>query len=96
MIKKFFHYLCFAAASVLWVVLLAFIFQVVMLLLFKIDPLAVGTYKGLSEYWNRGGVLKGKDIVMLLIIFAYLPLCVYGCYKLYHYKYILQHFLLLV
>jgi len=71
----------------LWIVLLAFIFQIVMLLLFKIDPLAIGTYKGLSEYWNRGGVLKGKDIVMLLTIFAYLPLCAYGCYKLYHYKY---------
>lgn len=71
----------------MWTVLLAFIFQFFMLLLFKINPLSSSTYRGFSEYWNRGGVLQGKDIFMLLTIFAYLPLCVYGCYKLYHYKY---------
>lgn len=87
MIKKVFHFLCFAISSVLWIVLVAFILRCLLLFAFGIDPLAPETYAGLAGYWNSGGVLRGADILMLLIIIAYFPICCLGCYKLYHYKY---------
>lgn len=87
MIKKFFHYLCFAIASVLWMGLVAIVLHFVMLFIFSVDPLSPETYAGLADYWNSGGVLKGKDILMILTIIAYFPICCFGCFKLYHYKY---------
>lgn len=88
MIKKILHFLCFAVASILWMVLLAVFFRFVMAFVFKIDPLAQETYAGLVQYWNSGGILQGKDILMLLMLIAYFPLCCFGCFKLYHYKYL--------
>ena len=87
MIKKFFHYLCFAIASILWMGLVAIVLRFVMLFFFSVDPLLPETYAGLADYWNSGGILKGKDILMILTIVAYFPICCFGCFKLYHYKY---------
>ena len=88
MIKKIFHYLCVIAACALWSVLLALIYQFVLMLIFGVDPLSVQTYHGLAGYWNDGGILKGKDILLLLLIFSYFPIWFFGCYRLYHYKYL--------
>lgn len=88
MIKKIFHYICFLAASALWLVLVALILRFVMLFAFSIDLFAPETYIGMADYWNSGGVLKGRDVLMLLIIIAYFPIGCLGCYKLYHYKYL--------
>lgn len=88
MIKKFLHYICVAVACALWICLLALVYQFVILMIFKVDSLSLQTYHALSGYWNDGGVLKGKDILLLLMIFSYFPVCFYGCYRLYHYKYL--------
>ena len=88
MIKKFFHYICVAVFCALWSVVLALLYQFVVLLIFKVDMLSLQTYNAFSDYWNNGGVLKGKDILMLLTIFSYFPICFFGCYRLYYYKYI--------
>lgn len=38
-------------------------------------------------FWNSGGVLHGRDIMMILGLVLYVPICAYGCWKLYNYKY---------
>lgn len=88
MIKKFFHYVCFAIASIIWMALVALVLHFGLLYLFGIDPLAPETYAGIVKYWNSGGVLYGRDLLVLLLIVAYFPICCLGCYKLYHYKYL--------
>jgi hypothetical protein len=87
MIKKFFHCVCFLIASAIWLVLVALVLRYVMLYAFNEDPLSPETYARMSDYWNNGGVLKGRHILMLLLLVAYFPICCLGCYKLYHYKY---------
>ena len=87
MIKKILHYVCFIIASVLWIALLAFILRLLILLAFGIDPYSAATYVGLSAYWNSGGVLAGKDILMFVTGLLFFPLCLYGFRKLYKYQY---------
>lgn len=87
MMKKFLHFLCFAVASAIWMFVLAMVLRLGMVFTFGVDPLAPETYTGFIGYWNSDAVLKGKDILMLLIIIAFFPICSLGCFKLYHYKY---------
>lgn len=88
MIKKILHYACALTAGVLWSALLALLFQQVFLLVYRADILDLRTYKIFSEYWNGGGVLRGKDVMMICCLFLYFPLCVFGWFKLWHYKYL--------
>ena len=87
MIKKFFHYICVAIAGILWSMLLVFIFQQLFFLVYNINLLDLKTYRIFSAFWNGGGVLHGTDILMLCSLLLYLPVCFYGWYKLYHYKF---------
>lgn len=87
MIKKLFHYICVLVACALWSAVLALVYRFGIELIFRVNPLSAQTYHSFAGYWNSGGVLKGKDIMLLLAIFSYIPLCFWGFYKLYYYKY---------
>ena len=88
MIKKFFHYLCVVIAGVLWTSALALLLRIIFITLCDIDVLSPHTYVGVRKFWNSGGVLRGKDLLMLLCVVLFFPLCGYGWYKIYHYKFI--------
>ena len=88
MIKTVLHYVCFVIAGILWIIFLALILKLAMLIFFKIDPFSPATYSGIINFWNNGGVLTGKDVLMFLICLLCLPLCFYGIRKLYKYQYI--------
>ena len=87
MIKKIFHYICVAVSGILWSILLGFIFQQLFFLVYNINLLNPRTYRIFSAFWNNGGVLHGKDILMLCSLLLYLPICIYGWVKLSHYKF---------
>lgn len=87
MIKKSLHFICFAVGSILWSVLLGLLYQQLFVMILKINILAPRTYSMLIDFWNGGGVLKGKDLTLILAVLSYFPLCFYGVYRLYHYKF---------
>ncbi|MBQ8481813.1 MAG: hypothetical protein IJ532_04715 [Alphaproteobacteria bacterium] len=87
MIKKIFHYICVLVAGILWSAFLALLFQQLFFYMYHINLLNPQTYRIFSVFWNSGGVLSGKDIIMFLGLLLYLPLCFYGWYRLYHYKF---------
>ena len=88
MIKKIFHYIWVAIFGTLWSIVLGLVFQQLFFWIYNINLLNPKTYKILSDFWESGGVLHGKDIVMLCSLILYFPVCFYGWYKLWHYKYI--------
>lgn len=87
MIKKIFHYICATIFGTLWSVFLGFVFQQLFFFVYKINLLNPRTYEILSDFWYSGGILSGKDILMLFSLILYFPICFYGWYKLWHYKY---------
>ena len=87
MIKKIFHFICFVVAGVLFTVALALLFRVGFAFLYHIDILSPTPYRRLAKYWNNGGILKSKDLVMLFLLFSYVPLCLFVWYRLYKFKF---------
>ncbi|MBP5215589.1 MAG: hypothetical protein J6039_03420 [Alphaproteobacteria bacterium] len=86
--KKFLHYICFIVFGLIWIVALALLFRSVFILTNRVDILSPKTYRLLSAFWNHGGVLRAKDLMMFLGIIIYFPLCWYGLRKLYRFKYL--------
>ncbi|MBR1601190.1 MAG: hypothetical protein IJ677_06375 [Alphaproteobacteria bacterium] len=87
MIKKFFHYVCVLIFGILWSSILGVVFQQLFFWVYNINLLNPQTYQIFADFWNSGGVLAGKDVLMILSLQLYLPICFYGWYKLYHYKF---------
>jgi len=87
MIKKMFHYICVISAGIIWSIALGLIFQQLFFWVYNINLLNPQTYKIFYAFWNGGGVLRGKDVVMLCSLLLFLPVCIYGWYKLWSYKY---------
>jgi len=85
MIKKLLHLLCVIAACGVWLALLIGVVQLVILVAYQTTPLTF--YRSLAQFWESGYALRGKDISIVLLIIALLPLCFYGWYKLYSFKY---------
>ncbi|MBQ7633263.1 MAG: hypothetical protein IJS88_04035 [Alphaproteobacteria bacterium] len=85
MIKKFFHFICVLISCALWITTLIGLVQLIILLVYHTTPLVF--YRSLANFWNRGNVLQGKDLIIIMIILSMIPLCFYGWYKLYHFKY---------
>lgn len=85
MIKKFFHFLCVIAACCGWCALLIGIIQLVIMWAYQTTPLAF--YHSFTKYWNSGNALHGKDLGVVFLVIAFIPLCIYGWYKLYYFKY---------
>lgn len=87
MIKKIFHTLFALASCLLWCALLGVVYYYVFLWVYDTNILLPRTYKAIAAYWNNGGVIKGPDALMLLCLFSYLPLFLFGCYKIFHFKF---------
>lgn len=87
MVKKIFHYICVVIAGGLWSLLLGLMFQQLFYGVYNINLLNPRTYHIFSAFWNNGGVLHGKDILMLGSLLLYLPLCIYGWKKISHYQF---------
>ena len=87
MIKKILHFICFIVASVAWALLLAIIYQVGFLLFYHLDIFSPKLHRDFWAYWNSGGTLNAKDLIMFFFIFLYVPLCLLGWYKFYHFKF---------
>ena len=88
MIKKILHYICAIAGCILWTALLVLIIQQIFAYIYGLNLFEKRTYSVLSHFWNSGGVLHAKEIVLLLLTVLCLPLCIYGWKKLWNYKYI--------
>lgn len=87
MIKKIFHFICFVVFGIGWTVLLGLIYRVGFRYFYHIDVFSLKTYQIFSVYWNQGGVLQSKDLLMLFLIFLYVPVCFLGWYKFYYFKF---------
>ena len=88
MIKKLLHILCVlffgsALSALLWVV-----FVLLFAVIYDINLLNMQTYQRILQFWNGGGVLSWNDALMLLILGAFLPLCLLIYYRLNKYKFI--------
>ncbi len=55
------------------------------MLIYHTTPLIF--YQKLVLFWNRGYVIHGMDLIFILAIILLVPLCFYGLYRLYHFKY---------
>lgn len=87
MIKKTFHFICFIVATVLFSVLAALVYRQIFWYVAGIDIFSPATYKLLSDFWNRGGILKTKDVFFIISVISYIPLISFVAYKLYKFKY---------
>lgn len=87
MIKKILHFICFVIASAAWALLLALIYRVGFLLFYRLDIFSPKLHLDFLAYWNNGGVLSAKDLIMFFFIFLYVPLCLWVWYKFYHFKF---------
>lgn len=87
MIKKIFHYLCVIFFGLVWSCILLFVFQQLFFWVYNVNILNPKTYRLFSKFWNEGGTLGGKDVLMICSLLLYLPVCIYGWYKLRSFKY---------
>lgn len=87
MIKKILHFFCFIIASIGWFILLGFLYKICFSLGYHINLFSPQTYKRFAVYWDQGGTLTSKDLLMFFLMFLYFPLCLLGSYKLYHFKF---------
>lgn len=85
MIKSFFHYVCVIIASGLWIALLTGLVSGAIMLIYHTTPLIF--YQKLALFWNQGNVIHGRDLIFIMTIILSVPLCFYGLYRLYHFKY---------
>ena len=84
MIKKIFH--------IFWATIFSAAFSVAALLLlyflvwnlYHINILNPKTYTVISEYWNNDGVLRGKDLILLSMLVAFIPINFIVWRKIYH------------
>lgn len=88
MIKKTFHLLFALLFCAVLAVALGLAYYWLFLTVYDTNILAPRTYKMIADYWNRGGIIKGGDALMLLCLFSYLPLFLFGCWKIFHFKFI--------
>ena len=86
MIKKIFHLLCVFIACCCWCALLIGIVQAIIMLAYHTTPLAF--YNSFTQFWNNGNALRGKDLGIVFLVIAVVPICIYGWYKLYYFKYL--------
>ncbi len=85
MIKQFFHYVCVIIACALWTAFLAGLVHLIILLVYHTNPLYF--YISLADFWDQGHIVQGKDLCIILVILLMIPLCIYGWFRLYHFKY---------
>ena len=87
MLKKILHFICVVAVGIIWSLLLGAIMWQVLKIGFRIDVLSIKTYRGVIAFWNSGGVLRGKDLLIFVIMFLYFPICVLGWMRINRYKF---------
>jgi len=88
MIKKTFHLLFALFFSAAWGILLGLAYYGVFLFAYDTNILSPRTYKMIADYWNSGGIIKTGDAVMLLCLFSYIPLFLFGCCKIFRFKFL--------
>ena len=88
MIKKIFHYICVVVFGILWSAVLGALFMLLFYYECKSGFVDFSKYQNFSEYWSvKGGALYGNDFLMIFSMLLYFPLCIYGWFKLAHYKF---------
>lgn len=75
MIKKVFHYIFVMLFGTILCLLLAVVLRYAFLAIYHVDIFDVETFYRFAEYWNSGGVLHGKDLLMVGSLLVYFPLC---------------------
>lgn len=88
MIKKLLHILCVIFFGSVLCALLWVLYVLIFSLFYDINLLDVHTYQRISQFWNAGGTLSWSDTFMMLVLGAYLPLCLLIYYHLNKYKFI--------
>ena len=88
MIKKLLHILCVLFFGSILCALLWVLFVLFFALIYGIDLINIQTYQRISIFWNAGNTLSWSDTFMLLLLIAYVPLCLLIFYRLNKYKFI--------
>src|SRR5574344_1231741 len=88
MIKKIFHLVFAILFCALFSAFLGLLYMYIFWYTYHIDIASAKTYQMFSNFWNHGGIIKGKDFTMLLLLFSYIPFCLFMWYKIFHYKFL--------
>ncbi len=88
MLKKILHFVCVFVVGIIWSFLLGALLLQILKIGFRMDFLSVKTYRGIVAFWNSGGVFKGKELLIFVIIFLYFPICVFGWHKINRYRFL--------
>ena len=88
MLKKILHFVCVFVVGIIWSFLLGALLLQILKIGFRMDFLSVKTYRGIVAFWNSGGVFKGKELLIFVIIFLYFPICVFGWHKINSYRFL--------
>ncbi|MBR3502556.1 MAG: hypothetical protein IKO06_06585 [Alphaproteobacteria bacterium] len=88
MLKKILHFVCVFVVGIIWSFLLGALLLQILKIGFRMDFLSVKTYRGIAAFWNSGGVFKGKELLIFVIIFLYFPICVFGWHKINSYRFL--------
>ena len=86
MIKKLFHILGATIFSAIFSISALLLLYWLVLKIYHINILAPQTYKVMSDYWNNDGILYGKDLALLGILAAFIPLNLIVWRKIFHCK----------
>lgn len=88
MIKSVLHWFCVVAASILLGIVVLLLLRLIFFSAYNADIFKPHIWHSFAKYWNSGGVLRGLDISMLLVLALCIPLYIFGCYCLCKFKYI--------
>lgn len=88
LIKKFFHLICVVITGATASAALFLLLRETIRLAYGLDILEEQTYHVFAEFWNEGGVLSAKELLILLLFIVSIVLCIFLWYKIYHFKFI--------
>lgn len=74
-LKKILHICCVLLFGCLVCLALGVLYVLIFSAIYKINLLSPVTYAKISKFWNDGGVLSADDVIMLAILWSYIPLC---------------------
>ena len=87
-IKKLFHIFWTIIFWIFFAILLGLLYRKAFLFVYHIDILLPATYHFISRYWNSGATLNGSDLIMVFILYLYIPICLIAFLLIYRCRFI--------
>ena len=88
LIKKFFHLLCVVITGATVSAALFLVLREIIKFAYGLDIFEEQTYQIFAKFWNDGGVLGAKELLVLTLFALCIILCIFFWCKIYRFKFI--------